>query len=34
MLVFISGIDKNQNGAKETSGSSRGLRAFIKLYEV
>ena len=29
-LVFTSGIDKNQ----ETSGFSRGLLAFIKLFEV
>ena len=29
-LVFTSGIDKNQ----ETSGFSRGLHAFIKLFEV
>ena len=34
ILVFTSGIDKNQNGAKETSGSSRGLSAFIKLFEI
>ena len=34
ILVSTSGIDKNQNGAKEKSGSSRGLSAFIKLFEI
>ena len=34
MLVFTSGIDKNQNGGKERRSSSRGFRAFIKLFEV
>ena len=34
LLVSPSGIDKNQNGAKEKSGSSRGLRAFIKVFEI
>ena len=34
ILVSTSGIDKNQNGAKEKSGSSRGLSTFIKLFEI
>jgi len=34
ILVFSSGIYKNQNGRKEGRSSSRGFRAFIKLFEV
>jgi len=30
ILVFTSGIDKNQNGGKERRSSSRAFRAFIK----
>ena len=34
ILVSISGRDKNKNGAKEKSGCSRGLSAFIRLFEI
>jgi len=34
ILVFTSGIDKNQNCGKERRSSSKGFRAFIKLLEV
>jgi len=34
ILVFTSGIVKNQNGGKERRSSSGGFRAFIKLFEV